>query len=83
MSDSLSKLFDALKGNSASISPNGLGDLTKLFGKGHHSPAGDLLLALRPFLNEKRRGKVHEAVGILSLTQVFELLKTFGGDSSV
>ena len=81
MSDSLTKLFESLKGN-APVSQSGLGDLSKLIGRGR-SPAGDLLLALRPYLNEKRRGKVQEAIGILSLTQVFELLKTFGGDSSV
>ncbi len=73
MSDPISDLLSQLKGAS------GGANLSKLL-KSSRSPAGDLLLALRPYLNEKRRAKVHDAVSILSLTQVFELFKTFGGD---
>ncbi len=82
MTDSLTKLLESLKGSGASARPSGMGDLSKLLG-GRRTPAGDLLLALRPYLNEKRRSKVQDAVSILSLTQVFDLLKMFGGDSSV
>lgn len=78
MSDPITDLLAQFKG-ALGGSNDKKSDLSKLFGK-NRSPAGDLLLALRPYLNEKRRNKVQEAVGILSLTQVFELFKTFGGE---
>ena len=71
MSDPVSELLSQFKGSA----PN----LSKMLGSSR-SPAGDLILALRPYLNEKRRSKVQEAISILSLTQVFELFKTFGGE---
>ena len=74
MSDPISELLTQLKGPSGNV-PN----FTKLLNSSK-SPAGDLLLALRPYLNPKRREKVKEAVSILSLTQIFELFKTFGGE---
>lgn len=78
MSDPISDLLSQFKGalgGSSGKSP----DLSKLM-SGKRSPAGDLLWALRPYLNEKRRAKVKDAVSILSLTQVFDLFKTFGGE---
>lgn len=74
MSDPISELLAQLKGSSGS-GPN----FSKLL-HSSRSPAGDLLLALRPYLNPKRREKVKEAISILSLTQIFELFKTFGGE---
>lgn len=78
MSDPISELLAQLKGSTGGSSDS-LPNLSKLL-KTSKSPAGDLLLALRPYLNEKRRAKVRDAVSILSLTQVFDLFKTFGGE---
>lgn len=77
--DTISELLSQFKnlggGSNKSV------DLSKLLNtNARRSPAGDLLLALRPYLNEKRRAKVKDAVSILSLTQIFDVFKTFGGD---
>ena len=55
-----------------------IGTLTKIFSKlkaGPNDRKANLLRALKPLLSDKRKGKVDEAIRLLSLTNLLPLVK--------
>ena len=48
-----------------------------------NDPRSNLLLSLKPYLKDSRKQKLDQYVGLLNMSQVFELLKNTGGDKNV
>ena len=45
-------------------------------------PRAKLLISLKPYLNEKRKGKVEQYIQFLNLSRVIEMLHSNGGDKN-
>lgn len=45
-------------------------------------PRAKLLKSLKPYLKESRKNKVDQYIGLLNMSQVFELFKNSGGDEN-
>lgn len=45
-------------------------------------PRANLLISLKPYLNEKRKGKVEQYIQFLNLSRVIEMLHSNGGDKN-
>lgn len=45
-------------------------------------PRAKLLKSLKPYLKESRKNKIDQYIGLLNMSQVFELFKNSGGDEN-
>lgn len=45
-----------------------------------NDPRAKLLKSLKPYLKESRKNKVDQYIGLLNMSQVFDLFKNSGGD---
>ena len=47
-----------------------------------NDPRAKLLKSLKPYLKESRKNKIDQYIGLLNMSQVFELFKNSGGDEN-
>lgn len=77
------------KSNSADNSPNidlemlmKMKDVMGKLNSNKNDPRANLLLSLKPYLNEERQTKVEQYVKLFSMTKIIDVLNTTGGDHS-
>lgn len=54
--------------------------LMDAFNSKKDDPRANLLMSLKPYLKESRKNKIDQYIGLLNMSQVFELFKNTGGD---
>ena len=77
MSDNIKNMLDSI--SSSDNSSNSQNDIfSKLFSSVGNSNL-DLLVALKPYLNEKRQKKLDQCENFISIIKTFEILNAFNG----
>lgn len=73
MSDTIKNLLNSFSSDENDNSTDSFSNLFSSIG----NPNLDLLVALKPYLNEKRKRKLDQCENFLSIIKTFEILNTF------